>query len=283
MMTLRHMARGLLGATALAALPAVATAQGNLTVTGSDTMLQLAQAWAGGFMSARPGTSVTVSGGGTGRGIAALINGSSDVANASRVMRGREVDRAKLRGFIPFQNPVARDGLAIIVNPRNPITRISIEQLRGIYSGATRNWSQLGGPQQAIVAVGRDSSSGTFGFFQDAVLGAGRPYRADMISAPSTNSIAQMVAQDLGAIGYVGIAYARAFGDRVKVLPVFEGSGQAVEPTDANVRNGTYPLWRYLYMYTRGRPTGIVRAFIDWVRSDAGQDAVERIGFYRVN
>jgi len=269
-MRLTHVAWQLAGAAALAALPTAGAAQGSVSLKGSDTMLQLAQAWAAAYMEAKPGSTVTVTGGGSTTGIAALINGSCDITNASRIMKGSELDKAKLRGFIPFEHPAARDGLAIIVNPKNPITKISMEQLKGIYNGSVKNWSQVGGPNQAVIAVGRDSSSGTYGFFQDTVLGIGRPYRPDMISSPSTNAIAQTVSQDVGAIGYVGVAYAKAFGSKVKVLPVSKGSGQPVEPTEENVRNGTYPLWRYLYMYTRGRPSGAVKAFIDWVRSGEG-------------
>jgi phosphate transport system substrate-binding protein len=258
-----------------------AAAAQSITLKGSDTMLQLGQGWAAAYMKAKPGKTVTVTGGGSSTGIAALINGSTDVANASRIMKGSEVDKAKARGFVPFEVPVARDGLAIIVNPRNPLKSISMDQLKGIYSGSVKNWNQIGGPNQAIVTIGRDSSSGTYGFFQDTVLKSG-PYRADMQTTPSTNAIGQTVAQDAGAIGYVGVAYAKAFGDRVKVLAVSRGSGPAVEPTEDNVRNGKYPLWRYLYMYTRGKPSGAAKEFIDWVRSSGGQQVVEQVGYYSV-
>ncbi len=259
----------------------VARAQ-NISIKGSDTMLQLAQGWAQAYMQAQPGSSITVTGGGSSTGIAALINGSCDIANASRIMKGSEIENAKSRGFVPFEVPVARDGLAIIVHPSNPVRSLSMEQLKGIYSGTIRNWKQVGGPDRAIVAIGRDSSSGTYGFFQDNVLGIGRPYRSDMQTTPSTNAIGQTAAQDLGAIGYVGVAYAEGFGSRVKVVPVSRGSGQAIEPSGANVKNGKYPLWRYLFMYTRGRPGGGAKKFIDWVKSDAGQDVVEKVGYYRL-
>lgn len=277
----KSLALGLiLAASAMASSPSRAGAQ-SLSVKGSDTMLQLGQGWAAAYMKARPGRIVTVTGGGSTTGIAALINGSCDVANSSRAMRPSEVDKAKARGFVPVEFSVARDGLAIIVNPRNPISKISMEQLRGIYSGAIKNWSQVGGPNQAIIAVGRDSSSGTYGFFQDTVLRAG-PYRSDMQTTPSTNVIGLTVSQDLGAIGYVGVAYALAFGNKVKILPVSSGRGAPVPPTEENVRNGKYPLWRYLYAYTRGRPSGIVKDYVDWVLSAGGQAVVEQVGYYRV-
>jgi phosphate transport system substrate-binding protein len=257
-----------------------ATAQ-SLSLKGSDTMLQLGQGWAAAYMKAKPGKIVSVTGGGSSTGIAALINGACDICESSRIMKGSEVDKAKARGFVPFEVPVARDGLAIIVNPKNPVDKLSMDQIRGIYSGAIKNWNQIGGPNQAIITIGRDSSSGTYGFFQDTVLKSG-PYRADMQTTPSTNAIGQTVAQDAGAIGYVGVAYAKAFGNKVKVLPVSRGSGPPVEPTEDNVRNGKYPLWRYLYMYTRGKPSGAAKEFIDWVRSAGGQQVVEQVGYYSV-
>ena len=258
----------------------VAVAQSSITLKGSDTMLQLGQAWSESYHKSKNRV-VTVTGGGSSTGIAALINGSCDIANSSRAMKASELDKAKARGFVPFEVPVARDGLAIIVNPKNPINRLTIEQVKGLYGGSVKNWSQVGGPSRNVVAIGRDSSSGTYGFFQDEILKGG-PYRNDMQTSPSTNAIAQVVSDDLGAVGYVGVAYAKAFGDRVKVLPISKGRAAAVEPTEDNVRNGKYPLWRYLFMYTRGRPAGAAKEFVDWVRSSAGQDVVEQVGYYRV-
>lgn len=254
----------------------------SLSLKGSDTMLALGQGWASGYMKAKPGRTVTVTGGGSSTGIAALVNGICDIAQSSRIMRGSEVDRAKQRGFVPREFPVARDGLAIIVHPSNPMNSISMDQLKGIYNGSITNWKQVGGPEQAIVTVGRDSSSGTYGFFQDTVLGIGRPYRSDMQTSPSTNAIAQVVSQDAGAIGYVGIAYAKAFGTKVKILPVSRGSGKPVEPTEENVRNGTYPLWRYLFMYTRGVPNPVAKDFLDWVRGPEGQQVVVKVGYFPI-
>lgn len=266
----------------LLALPALSVSAQTISVKGSDTMLALGQGWAAGYMKAKPGKTVTVTGGGSTTGIAALINGICDVAQSSRIMKGSELEKAKQRGFVPKEFPVARDGLAIIVNPKNPINKISMEQLKAIYNGSISNWKAIGGPEQAIVTVGRDSSSGTYGFFQDTVLGIGRPYRSDMQTSPSTNAIAQVVTQDAGAIGYVGVAYAKAFGSKVKILPVSSGGGAPVEPTEENVRNGKYPLWRYLFMYTRGNPTGAVKDFIDWVRGPEGQAIVTQVGYYPI-
>ena len=272
-----------LAAAAVVALSALAGAAGaqSISIKGSDTMLPLGQAWAAGYMKAKGGSTVTVTGGGSTTGIAALINGSCDIAQASRSVKGSEVESAKGRGFVPFEVPAARDGLAIIVNPANPIAKLSIPQLRAIYSGAAKSWKDVGGQNVGIITVGRDSSSGTYGFFQDSVLGVGRPYRADMQTSPSTNAIAQVVAQDAGAIGYVGIAYAAKFAGKVKVISISRApNAPAIEPSKANVLNGKYPLWRYLFFYTRGRASGAAKAFIDWVRSPAGQGLVEEVGYY---
>ncbi len=251
-----------------------------LSLKGSDTMLALAQGWAAAYMKARPGRSVSVTGGGSTTGIASLINGGCDIANASRVMKGSELDKAKARGFVPREYAVARDGLAIVVNPANPVAKITMDQLKKIYNGTYTNWKQLGGREQAIVTVGRDSSSGTYGFFQDTVLGIGRPYRPDMQTTPSTNSIAQTISQDAGAIGYVGVAYAKEFGAKVRIIPVAGGSADAVMPSLETVRTGKYPLSRYLFMYTRGNPSGTAKDFIDWVRSPQGQAVVSQVGYF---
>lgn len=254
----------------------------SISVKGSDTMLPLGQGWAAAYMQAFPGRVVTVTGGGSTVGIAGLVNGVCDIAQASRVVKGSEVDKAKQRGFVPFETPVARDGLAVIVHPSNPLTSLSMEQLRRIFSGAATSWKQVGGSDRAIVTVGRDSSSGTYGFFQDSVLGIGRPYRPDMQTSPSNNAIGQVVSQDEGAIGYIGIAYAKRFGNKVKILPVSRGKEAPVEPTEENVRSGKYPLSRFLFFYTRGKPRGAVKDFIDWVLSPDGQEIVTKAGYYKV-
>lgn len=266
--------------TALMGMIAPGVQAQTITLKGSDTMLQLAQVWAEAYHKAK-GKVVTVTGGGSSTGLAALINGGTDIANASRPIKASEIDKAKDRGFIPYETAVARDGLSIVVNPKNPIKSLSIEQLADIYSGKISNWKQLGGPSQAIVTIGRDSSSGTYGFFQDNVLKGG-PYRSDMQSTPSNNAIAQVVSQDLGAIGYIGVAYAKAFKGKVHEIPVSRGKGPAIEPTEENVRNGKYPLWRYLFMYTKGKPGGAAGDFIKWVKSAEGQAIVEQVGYYSV-
>lgn len=268
-------------AAALAMAASAPSGAQSITLKGSDTLLPLAQAWAQAYAKVKPGVAVTVTGGGSTTGLAALVNGGCDIANASRSIKGSEIDKAKARGFVPREYPVARDGLAIIVNASNPLRKITIDQLRDIYSGKATTWKALGGSQRPITAVGRESSSGTYGFFQDTVLGVGRPYRPDMLSSVSNNAIVQTVAQDEGAIGYVGIAYAKGAGAKVRILLVAKGNGEAIEPTQANVLSGKYPLSRYLFMYTHGPATGATKEFIDWVRSaKGGQTLVDAVGYF---
>ncbi len=271
------------GAVLLASAPRQAhSAQGGrLVIKGSDTLLPLSQQWAQAFDAKKPGTDISVTGGGSSTGITALVSGTCDIANSSRKMRPREYASAKERNLVIKEFAVARDGLSIIIHPSNPVKSLTVQQVAGIYTGAITNWNQVGGPNLKIVASGRDPSSGTYGFFQEDVLKNAR-YRADMISTPSNNAIASNVASDPGGIGYVGVAYAKAFEGARKVneIPVAFAKGQApVEPTDANVKSGKYPISRYLYNYTRGNPTGLVKQYLDFVRGREGQAIVEKVGY----
>jgi phosphate transport system substrate-binding protein len=261
-----------------------AAVSGRLVIKGSDTILPLAQQWAEEFQKRNPQAIISVTGGGSGVGITALINGTCDIANASRPIKPKEIASAKSRNFIPMEFPVARDGIAIVVHPSNPIKELTVEQLRGIYVGRINNWRELGVDAGRILAVGRDTASGTYGFFQEDVL-KGAPYRPDMISLPSNNAIAATVAQDSGAIGYIGIAYARNFArtGKVKIVPISFGKGKpAVLPDDDTVSSGEYPISRFLFCYTRGRPSGIVKAYLDFVRSPEGQAVVKRVGYVAI-
>ena len=252
---------------------------GRLVIKGSDTILPLSQQWAQTFSQKNPGANINVTGGGSSTGIVALVNGTCDIANSSRKMRPREYQAAKARNLIIKEFPVARDGITIIVHPSNPIKSISVDDLRRIYTGAVDNWNQLGGPNLKIVASGRDAASGTYAFFQEDVLKNAR-YRPDMISTPSNNAIANNVAGDRGGIGYVGVAYAKAFAGKVKDLPVaFKKGGTPVEATDANVKSGKYPISRFLYNYTRGNPSGLTAEYLSFIRSPQGQEIVEKVGY----
>ncbi len=260
------------------------TLRGNLIIKGSDTILPLAQAWAEEFMRLHPNVNISVTGGGSGVGISALLNGTCDIANASRPMKPSELKEAEAKGMKVKEIEVAIDGISIIVNPRNPIDYITLEQLKGIYTGKYGSWKDLGGIDAKIIPVGRDTASGTYEMFKEKVLG-GEDFSSSVISTPSNNAIATTVLQDIGAIGYVGFAYAEEFAKtgKVKVIPVAKDvHSKPVMPSIDTIRQGSYPLFRELYNYTRGEPQGLVKAYLDFVLSPEGQQIVSRIGFIPV-
>jgi phosphate transport system substrate-binding protein len=269
-------------ATLIGAGSAIAGPKGRLTIKGSDTILPLSQRWAEEYMGRNRDAMISVTGGGSGVGLASLASGACDIANASREAKSSEIQSARQRNKMMVATPVARDGIAIIVNPDNHIKTLSIDQLKAIYLGA-RNWKQFGGRDKTIVTCGRDSSSGTYGFFQEKVLG-GRNYRSDMITQPSNNAICQMVSQDAGAIGYVGLAYAKKLAERgkVRVVAISKGKGSAIEATDETVLSGKYPLWRYLYCYTAGKPSGVAADFLKFAVGPEGQKIAEEVGYVRL-
>ena len=216
------------------ALPVFA-AGGMVNIKGSDTILPLAQAWAEAYMKNHPNAMISVTGGGSGVGIASLINGTCDIADASRGVQAKEITQGQDRNVVIKGTTVAKDGIAVIVNPKNPITGVSLGQLAKIYSGAN-NWKDIGGANLKVVTAGRDSSSGTYVFFQGVVL-KGKRYRPDMLTLPSNNAICQTVSQDEGAVGYVGLAYAKEFVAKHKVK-IIQVNGLAA--SDEVVANGKY-------------------------------------------
>lgn len=255
---------------------------GTIKIAGSTTLLPLSQLWAEAFMSKHPDVSISVTGGGTGVGISALLNGTCDIANASREAKAKEIATARQRNVKLTAIKCAKDGLAIIVHPSNNVKNLTLAQLRDIYSGKVRTWDQVGGKSKAeIVVVGRDSASGTYGFFQEAVLGGGQ-YRADMLSQATNAAVAQTVSQSPNAIGYVGMAYAWGLSKKGKleVVSVSRKKGEpGILPKEETVANGSYPLFRYLYMYTAGKPSGLVKQFIDFGLSSEGQALVPKSGY----
>lgn len=269
----------ILSAAVILGAGAAQAASGRLTIKGSDTVLPLAQRWAESFMMQNRGAIIAVSGGGTGVGFAALSSGSCDIADASRTAKDKEIETGRTRNITLVNTAVAKDGIAVIVNPKNPIKELSMAELKSLYLGA-RNWKEVGGPDMQVIACGRDSSSGTYGFFQDVVLG-GRNYRSDMITQPSNNGICQMIAQDRTAVGYVGLAYAKKFASqgKIRIVAISKGKGAAVPATDETVASGKYPLWRYLYCYTAGKPRGLARDYLNFVTSNEGQKIVEQVGY----
>lgn len=258
-----------------ASLPASA---GTITVKGSDTLVILAQKWAEVYMGQNPSTKIQVTGGGSGVGIAALQNKTTDLCNASRKMKASEIANCvQAFGRRPTEYKVALDGLSVFVNESNPIKDISLDQLEQIFTGKIRNWKEVGGADAPITVYSRENSSGTYEFFKDHVL-KGRDFVASAQTMPGTAALLQAVAKDKNAIGYGGAAY----GQGAKHLPVKKtASSPAVEPTEETVVNGTYPIWRYLYVYVNpAMDKGEVAQYLNWIRSDAGQALVKDIGYF---
>jgi phosphate transport system substrate-binding protein len=262
----------------IATLGLFGIASANVTIRGSDTMLIMNQRLAEAFGQKNSNVAVNVTGGGSSIGINAFINGVANIAAASRPMRFSEIQRARSRGAIANEIPVALDGLAIIVHRSNPVKSLTMDQLRRIYIGQVTNWSQVGGSNSPIVVFSRDSNSGTYGFFQANVL-KNQNWGKGVRFMPSTADELREVGKSEGGIAYGGVAYFKG-DNRVKIIPVAAGNGAPVEPTEANVRSKKYPIWRYLYYYTNGKPTGETKRFIDFVLSPEGQSVVERVGYY---
>jgi len=263
-------------AAALALAPALA--QAAVTVKGSDTMVILSQRWAEAYMKKNAGKKVQVTGGGSGTGIAALINGTTDVANSSRSIK--EDESAKVRdrfNVLPAETAVAKDGVALYVNEANGLSQLTIEQLYGIYTGDVTNWKQVGGADAPIVLYSRENSSGTYVFFKEHVL-KGDDFAAAAQTLPGTAAVVNAVAREKNGIGYGGAAYAKG----VKELKVVGKDGQGYLPSAENVKSGKYPLSRPLFVYTRGKPTGEAKDFIDFCLSDEGQAVVTAVGYYPV-
>jgi len=252
--------------------------------TGSDTMVNLAQAWAEQYAKVDPAVSVEVSGGGSGTGIAALINGTVDVANASRSMEPQEIEAArKNAGKTPREFLVGFDALAVYVHKDNPLNEITFGQLAEIYGegGNITKWSQLGVKMPAgadeIIRVSRQSNSGTYFYFRETVLGKGRDFKLGSRDMQGSKDVVELVSKTPGAIGYSGMGYATP---EVKMLKVARAKGDtAYAPTVENALAHTYPIARPLFMYTLGEPAGAVKKYIDWVHSGAGQKIVAASGY----
>jgi phosphate transport system substrate-binding protein len=243
-----------------------------LTLQGSTTILPIAQAAAEAYMEKHPDADIMVRGGGSGTGIAALIDGATDIANSSRPMKTKEMKQAREKGVNPVGTVIALDGIAVIVHKSNPINDITIDDLKKIYTGKMTNWSSLGAKGK-IVVVSRDAASGTFEVFNEKVLTGAKLTESALMQA-SNLEIARTVEQTPGGIGYVGLGY---ISDKVKVLKV-----NGVTPSEQTVRNGSYPLARPLYMYTNGAPKGLAKSFIDFILSNEGQKIVRDNGFVPV-
>jgi len=248
---------------------------------GSDTLVNLALAWAEAYMRLHPEVRISVTGGGSGTGIAAMINGTVDIANASREMKQEEIAAAQANGISPVEFVVARDAIAVVVNPSNPVERLTLQQISDIYTGKITNWRQVGGEDRPIVLLSRESNSGTYVYFLEHVIRLGKQdsgllFSPETLLMPSSEGISAEVRQNPNAIGYDGLGYVTP--DQ-KVLPTArDANSPYVLPSVETVNDGSYPISRPLYMYTAGEPTGQVRAYLDWVLSE-GQSLVTELGF----
>ncbi|AFV23686.1 phosphate-binding protein [Methanolobus psychrophilus R15] len=251
------------------------TESSSITVKGSDTVLPLTQAEAEDFMIENSNMRVTVIGGGSGVGFAALIDGEVPIAMASREIKESEIQKAQQNGINPVEHTVGWDGIAVVVNPDNPVSQLTYEQLQGIYDGNISNWKDVGGEDRAIAVITRDSSSGTYEYFKEEIL-VDREYRPDALAQPATGGIVQEVSRNKGAIGYIGFAY---LDDSTKAMALDGGEG-FVEATEENILSGEYPLSRPLYYYTNGEPQGAVKEFVDFVMSPTGQAIVSEVGYF---
>ncbi len=250
-------------------------------VKGSDTMLNLTQRLAEAFSAAQPDVTISITGGGSGVGISAIINREVDIANASRAIKSKEISTARANGVNPTEIVIALDGLAVIVNNKNPVNQLTVDQIGAIYRGQLTNWSQLGGPNKKIVLYGRQPNSGTFVFFREEVVKG--EYSPAMRQMNGNAQIVEGVKADEGGIGYVGLGYLKGVTG-VKPLSIARKAGEKfVSPLDsASVSAGSYPLTRPLYQYTNGKPKGLARAFIQFELSPEGQKIVAEEGFIPV-
>ncbi|MEI6090461.1 MAG: phosphate ABC transporter substrate-binding protein [bacterium] len=246
-------------------------AQEKMTVKGSDTMVILSQRWAETYMNSHPEVSIQVTGGGSGTGISALINGTTDICNSSRPMKKSEIKTLKERfGSLGVEIPCAKDGITIYVNENNSVSNITMEQLKKVFTGKITNWKDLGGKDEKIIVYSRENNSGTYVYFKDNVL-KGQDYSPSCQNLPGTAAVVNAVSKDGNGIGYGGHGYSKG----VKMCKV-----NGIEPNEANIGSGKYPISRDLYMYVRNRPTGAIKKFIDWVLSPEGQKVVTKVGYF---
>lgn len=274
---LRTVKKILLTAVILLAAVAVSNAQ---RIKGSDTCLPLSQREAENYMKANPAASLTVTGGGSGVGISALIEGTTDIAQLSRKIKFDERRKLQEKGKTAKEVVIAYDALAVIVHPGNKVTGLTREQLEGIFTGKITNWKEVGGADLKIVPYSRETSSGTYEFFKENVL-RNRNYMNGIMSMPATGAIVQSIGQTRGGIGYIGLAYLTPSVKAVRVS--YDGGKTFVEPSAANAKNGSYPIVRPLYYYYISDSEAVVKPFVDYVLSPEGQKTVGRIGFITVD
>ncbi len=249
---------------------------------GSDTIVNLALAWAQAYGAEHPEINISVTGGGSGTGLAALINGTADLANASRAISSDELATAKRNGITPVQHVIARDAIAVLVNPDNPVGQLSLPQLSAMYTGQIINWRQVGGQDRPVVLLSRETNSGTHVYFLQNVIRLGQAnnpalFSPDTLLLPSSEGISAEVRQNPNAIGYDGLGYVTP---DMKTVAVAAADGQPyVLPTIATVNSKAYPIARDLYIYSAGEPAGAIKAYLDWITGPEGQTIVAQLGF----
>ena len=277
-MKLKGLLAALVGFASLG-LSAGAARAGTITVKGSDTMVILGQRWAEEYMKKNPGTVLQVTGGGSGTGISALINGTTDVCAASRTMKPAEKEKLRDRyNNTGVEIPVARDGLAVYVNAASPLTEISIPDLKGIFAGKITNWKQLGGPDANIIVYSRENSSGTYVFFKETVL-QGMDFTPRAQTMPGTAAVVNAVSKEKFGIGYGGAAYSKG----IKVIKIKKDvKAPGIAPSEATIKDGSYPLSRPLFFYLRPGFAAPIKAFTDWVLSPEGQGTVVKVGYFPI-
>lgn len=259
--------------------PGAGPSEKAVTVKGSDTMVILGQRWAETYMKEHPGTIIQVTGGGSGTGIAALINGGTDICEASRPMKDSEKELVRQRrGKDVSEIAVALDGVTIYVSESNSIPFLTEPQLKGIYTGQVTNWKDVGGQDARIVPYSRENNSGTYVFFKEHVLD-NEDFAREIQTLPGTAAVVNAISKDPASIGYGGVAYASG----IREVPIKrDAEGEAVKPSLETVQSGTYPLSRNLFFYTVGEPAGQVKAFVDWVLTPEGQQICEAVGYYPI-
>jgi len=260
--------------------------ENSIQVKGSDTMVNLGQAWAEKYMEENPADFVAVTGGGSGTGLSSLISGTCDIAMSSRNIKEKEIALAKQKGINPNEIKVALDGLAVVVNPDNPVSKLTTDQLAAIFTGKITNWKELGGKDEKIVLLSREVNSGTHVYFREHVLRKNDPnskeeFASNALMLSSSQAIADEIAGNSAAIGYYGMGY---ISEKQKPLSIAKDEKSEFEtPTIENVISGKYPISRPLFLYTNGAPEGLVKKFIDFVLSKEGQDIVLVTDFVPVN
>ena len=250
---------------------------------GSDTIVNLALAWAETYQTVNPDLRISVTGGGSGTGIAALINGTVDIANASRKIKEEEIGKAQENGIDPVEITIARDAIAVIVNINNPVDQLTIQQVSDIYSGKITNWITVGGEDRPIVRLSRETNSGTHVYFLENVLRLGEKenktfFSPETLLLPSSEGITVEIRQNPNAIGYDGLGYVT---DDVKVIAIggTDNENDFILPSPETVNSGQYPIARDLYMYTAGEPSGSIAIYLEWILGSEAQEIVAELGF----